>query len=249
MGEERFQNIADSLTDEVYSRLALYDLIFRFYPAYTSSSCDWVIGSLTKRGVLRALGNGYYAKAKATWEFPVPSRRLKIVQKLVAEFPGSSFACIDSGIVNELSGMVGGEDWFLIETSKRDIFPVYMRCRELSKADVLLTPSEHELNYYLKPGSIIISPLFSKSPCRDNGLFTIEKLIVDLMEERLIGYLYPRVSFDEKLIEIIRQYNVNLITCINYARRRKATKRVVDLLRAALPKECEEVIAEDLLHD
>ena len=237
MSVDKYDFIAHSLTQTAYTREQLYDHIYRFFPAYSANSCNWVIGVLVERNLLHPLGNSCFCKAKEPWSFNLEKSVDRIRQKLIDEFPLSDIAIIDSKLVNELSNMDGGEDFILIEISKRDLFPCYMRIRELTKRDVLLTPTEHELSYYLKPGSIILKPLFSKSPCRADGLFSLEKLLVDLYCNKTFLSLYQGVDFEPSLKMLLDTKNVNLITCINYAKRRKCISGPSGLIKASVPDE------------
>ena len=244
MPQERLDRIVDAMTDEIYSRLALYDIIYRFFPAYTPSSCDWVIGTLKQQGYIRALGNGFYAKGKGQFQMELQPGNKKILTRLLVEFPFSQFACIETNFVNEQLGMEGGDNCFIVEVTKRDLFPCYMKLREWSKRDVLITPTSHELDYYMKPNAIVLKPLFSKSPVRKDGLFCIEKLLVDSVSDKLFDCLYPHVDIAENLLNIIRSNNVNVITTYNYAKRRRCEAEIRSLLRHALPEEVDELIPE-----
>lgn len=235
MAGDKFDFIAEALADEAYSRPRLNDVIYRYFPAYNEASCNWVIGQLANRNLISPLGNGYYVKGKPKWSYSCEKPYRTLLSKLMAEFPRTGIAAIGTEVLNKLSMMDGGYDNFIIEVDKRDIFPCYMKIRELSKKDILLTPTENELNYYLKPGAIILKPLFSKSPCQDDGLFSVEKLIVDLQCDRLVRTLYPHVSFNDSLLEIIETNSVNLITCLNYAKRRKCYDTVKELLIEGTP--------------
>lgn len=247
MKNARFDFLVENMSEEIYSRFGLYDIIYRYYPAYTPSSCDWVIGILKERGLIYPLGNGFYKKSKKIWCAPLSEPSQRIINKLLQDFPFSTFAATETDFVNQC---VGREvvSCLIIEISKKDLFPCYMRLRELTKKDVMLAPSERELSFYLKPGTIIIKPLFSKSPCRKDGGLTIEKLIVDLLSDRTLGFLYGETD-QNSLVALAREFNVNLITCMNYAKRRRCKKKAATVLRKAVPMEYDEIIVEDVDDD
>ena len=248
MPKEPYDVIVEALGEGVYTRLGLYDVIYRYFPSYASTSCDWVIGTLKGKGQLRSLGNGFYAKGKTTWRYEINQNQQKTLDKLMREFPNTQVSFINSQIVNEIVGNSGGMEWSFLAVDKRDLFPFYMRLRELTKKDIMLTPTAHELSYYLRPGAIILVPLFSKSPCEKNGLFSLEKLIVDFYADRVFLNMFPGAEFEEKLMQILRIYNVNIITTINYAKRRRVEDKIRLLFERATPEEYRRVTGgEDAL--
>ena len=223
--------LTELLDKESYTRTELYDVIFRVFPTYTENSCNWVIGSLIQSGILYACGKGVFARCREAWNPKFDKQVSALNEAMRKEFPLEAFAVLDSGTLNDLAGMAGGQDFLLIETSKRNLFPTYLWLREKWKNEVMITPTQRELDYYLKPGNIILKPLFSKSPCREDGCFALEKLIVDLFADRTILSLYPQVDFTESVKKIISSKNVNISTCLSYATRRGIHNEIAALLK------------------
>lgn len=242
--QKQIEIIQSSLTERVYSRAELFDLVYRWFPAYSENSCNWLIGLMCKEGVLRALGGGYFGLAKQEWDPKASSRYEKAMGQLVSEMPFTEISFIDTKALNEMSMMAGGPDCLILGVSKKDLFPAYMKLREIYKRDVLLTPTQHELNFYMKPEAIILRPLFSKSPCNADGRIALEKLLVDLYADRMIDWLYPGVNFEDSMRENVSQYNVNLFTTMNYAKRRRVYSQVRDFLLAAITEEEAKIIKE-----
>ena len=246
MRDESFETLGSWIEERTYSRPELNDLIYRLYPAYSESSCNWVIGELCSRGIIAPIGNGFFVPAKEDWAFELPQRQEKILEILRKEFPYSSFALTNSAVIDAFMGQESAMEYLLFQVDKRDVFPCYMRVRELSKQEVLISPTSRELSFYLKPKSIIVTPLFSKSPSQKDGHITIEKLLVDLFAERLFQSLYVYEANKEILREYINKYNVNLITCLNYAKRRRCQKEIKELLVEATPSYYWNRFKEDL---
>lgn len=236
MASDRFDFLGLLLEERPYSRIDLYDLIYRYYPAYTPESCDWVIGTLRERQIIAPIGKGYYVRAKKRWTPFITKKNQAILSKLKESLPNLSLSCIHTQTINELSEMAGGDDCFIIEVSKAQLFPAYLKLRELTKKNILLNPNERELMFYLKPDSIILKPLFSKSPSTLDGSFSIEKLFVDLLCDRLFQALYPGVDFSTELKKIVNEYDFNLGTALNYAARRKCKEQASGILFEALPE-------------
>lgn len=244
MAVDRFDFLEKEITDKVYSRLDLYDLIYRFFPTYNVNSCNWVIGVLCQRGIINPLGKGYFQKGKPEWTYELSAEQSRIASKLISEFPYTEFTIIPSKAINALLGMFGGDDCLIVEVSKRDLFPCFMKLREITKRDVLLTPSAHELSYYMKPGAIVLIPLFSKSPIKENGRFCLEKLVVDLYCDRLFSNLYPHIEFNEICGNLIKENNVNITLLLNYAKRRRCRDEIERDLRGVLSNEIYEKLIE-----
>ena len=222
--------ISELLTKELYSRTDLYDLIFRCFPTYNENSCNWIIGMLCKKGVLFPVGKGFFQRGKLEWAAKLEGPCGKAVQKTIAEMPNLKASFINLNYVNDMCGFENGPDCSILEVDKGNLFPAYMKLRESYRKDVLLTPTEHELNFYMRPGAIILKPLFSKAPAKRDGTICIEKLIVDLIADRTYRWLYPDVDFDDSIREFASQYFVNYSHLNHYAKRRRCEELITDIL-------------------
>ena len=246
--ETRFDFLVGEMEDRPYTKDQMNDLIYRYFPSYSPESCNWIIGTLKQRQLIAILARGIYIKSKNYFDYDLPISFSKALRTLIKEFPLSEFACLDSSLLNGLSDVLHEDRFILLEVSKRDLFPCYMRLRELTKAEVMLNPNERELSFYLRDNSIILKPLFSKSPCRKNGKFTIEKLIVDCYSDRSITHLYEDSDFQRGFEKIIAQNNVNISMVLNYAGRRKGKDVVLDMLSRSLPQSHKFVLGEGYLY-
>ena len=235
MRDDVFEILKSWIEERTYSRPELNDLIYRLYPGYNEASCNWIIGELCARAAIAPIGNGYFVPAKKDWAFSLPDKQEKTLETLRKEFPYSSFSVASSTVIDGLMGQESSMEYLLLQVGKHDLFPCYMRLRELSKQEVLISPTSRELSFYLRPKSIIVTPLFSKSPCQKDGHITIEKLLVDLFAERLFKSLYVYDVNKEILSKTISEYNVNIITCLNYAKRRRCYQEIKELLMEATP--------------
>ena len=240
--DKRFDYISSALTNKVYSRLELFDLIFRRFPTYSANSCNWIIGLLCEEGKLSPLGNGYFTKGKTLWKAEFSDEDKNVIEKIQKALPRTHISCVHSRTLNQLTPTDRCEDFLLIEVDKRDLFACYMELRNIFRREIMLTPTRRELNYYFKPKSIILNPLFSKSPCRNDGGVAIEKLVVDILANRTIGWLYPNRDFESQLVKLLAETNVNLITALNYAKRRGTYDEVYRICSMALPKETQVVL-------
>lgn len=222
--------ISDLLTKDLYSRTDLYDLIFRRFPTYSENSCNWIIGILCKKGLLFPIGNGLFQRDKEEWAAELEGLSGKAVRRTIDETANLKVAFLNLNYVNDLCGLENGPDCSILEVDKGNLFPAYMKLRETYRKDVLLTPTEHELNFYMRPGAIILKPLFSKSPVKRDGTICIEKLIVDLVADRIFRWLYPDVDFGEPIRKMADKYFVNYSHLNNYAKRRRCVDLITDIL-------------------
>ncbi|MCR5348799.1 MAG: hypothetical protein K6E59_04250 [Bacilli bacterium] len=234
---ESSKRIQELLTKEVYSRYELYDVIYRVYPGYSENSCNWVIGLLVSDHVLQPLGNGVFAHWKEPFSYPLDPVSVSLLDKLRERFPYSDFAGVTTTSLNEILMGVDEHKALLLQVSKRDLFPAYLALREWTKREVMLNPTPREIEYYLRDNSIILKPLFSKSPVTQDGLYTAEKLLVDLLCDKTLRTMYPYVSNEDVVQNICEEKNVNIITTLNYARRRGKYDGMVALFQGVYAPE------------
>lgn len=249
MTEGRFDYLLKSIDEKPIPKEGLVDLIYREKPEYSYTSCLWVIGSLVSEGKLIDLGFGRFIKAKHDkWEKrPVGKKGNDAILVADSCFQKTAFCIYETNWINDLTGMAGGEDALIVEVEKRDVFPFFMEWKKRYRSNVLLNPKDNELSTYFENGSVIIKPLFSKSPVQQNRTIRIEKAIVDLCCDKHIKYLYFGVNLLDISAKLVRAGNYNLSTVLNYAKRRNIYTEIRTLLMDNLPADISRIIKENSL--
>lgn len=152
----------------------------------------------------------------------------KLAKRLAAyEAP---FALFDSNILNEWLNHLLSKDYFFLEVDKSMMDFVFDDLKEVGKRKILLQPTEKEFYRYGEDGTIVILPLFSRSPLQGNRL-TIEKIMVDLVADKTLGWLFESSELEGIYEQILQAYRVNFSTLYSYAKRRRCQKELEEMIR------------------
>lgn len=224
--------------DGPYSKEEFFDLVFRLHPNFSTNSCQWVLGSLTQEKKIYGLGYGYYKKSVEPFKLDSPSFLEKRVAKKVEEVCRDSSRCAyTTNLLNRLLGEDDGPNATIIEVEKDRAFGLYYELHNSVSKRTMLNPSRHDLEMYFEEGSILVKKLFSKAPCLDDGTLKLEKLIVDLLTDSTIEFLYPTADLAGLAAGLIRKYDLKISSLLGYAKRRKVEPLILDLLKENLSKD------------
>lgn len=234
------EEVARLLEDRLYTKEELFDLVFRIFPEYSANSCEWIIGSLLKSGVIYNVGFGYYRKS--SHPFPgfesnaIEKQTFHIAKKVVDE---SQHCFFSSRQIAEVFGISSYISCVILEVEKSLIYPVYSEVREYYGDRAMMDSSAGE---EIKPRSIIIKPLASRSPKEKMGALSIEKIIVELLADKLYSRLFSERDIREGIGRVIDVYDVKFTTVMNYAKRRRCEEELLSILKEYLPENLQEIL-------
>ncbi len=97
---------------------------------------------------------------------------------------------------------------------------------------VLFNPDSNTLYRYAKDNTVIVRRLISQSPVNtlDTGKISLERLLVDIVADKLLNTLISRSELPEIYNECLSVYNLNTKKIIRYATRRNAQDAVGELI-------------------
>lgn len=93
---------------------------------------------------------------------------------------------------------------------------------------VLLSPDKENLNRYWTSNCIIVERMISESPLynEDPHKITIEKLMVDIVADKIVSELFTPSEYELIFEEAFARYNIDSNKIKRYAKRRNAWEKV-----------------------
>jgi hypothetical protein len=232
--------------DRTYTRDDLFKIILDHHPAYTQSSCRWVLSALLKEGSLMRIYCGGYRKTTELKHYePVSlekhtSAALALLKKAL---PEAKIVAFDSAMLNEWLNELIAHSTGIIEMDPAFLEDAYYVLKAKYKGTVLLKPNEKEMTHYRNGETLLLEPLRSRAPLsRKENTIRLEKLMVDLLADDFFAYFYSASELPDIYESMSRNYALDVDTLFAYAKRRL----VYDELCHLIPKD---LIEEISTHD
>ena len=203
------------------------------------------ISRLIKKGSLGNLGYGFYIEAPNTFNLEKDDIMIKI-NKLLDSFPIHPNRVIFSSIsLNSYINQLLSSSTYVVEVEKEYIQSTFELLKASLKNTVLLKPTEEDKLNYWKPNAIYVIELFKRSPVKNDGTITIEKLIVDLLFDENIYSLYSGQDIDSIIDILCTRYTFNYKTLFAYASRKGRKEQLLTRIKQYIPKEIMEASNSD----
>lgn len=178
------------------------------------------------------VGKGRYVyESKKTFNYdlkdPLSIKAMRFFKKNKLE--DLEYIIYESTILNEFLNHQIVNPVLIIEVNKEYAEDVFWKLKESGFKDILFCPTEDE-KYRYDP-SIIVKKMVSKSPInKANHKISIEKLIVDIVSDKILNQFYEGAERHMVLEEITDKYAVNYGSVKNYANRRNALEALLTYL-------------------
>ena len=235
---ERFEEIATSLPEGVLTRAQISDRIFTFHPDYSPSSCLWVIGKMVDKGWLGNLGYGYFTKDPVSQDLsPVNKANRTLLEELTRKFPRARLEALEGALLEDLGGCEADSSVLFLSIDKKYLFELYLFLKEKGERDVMLQPTAREIEFYMRPNSIILRPLFSRAPQRKGKPLSPEKLLVDLIKDKTIHNVFSYLEWEKCALKLLSMNTVNYQTILQYASRRNCREEILEMIKGEMPLE------------
>jgi len=191
------------------------------------STLRWRIHSLKTSGEIEVRARGTYAlSSHRKFELlKLSPSLLKIAREIESEFPHARYCVWSSELLNQFTIHQPSLSFTIIEVEKDVLENVFSFLQGTHK-NILLNPGQKEVDHYLltKTKSIIAKPLLHRAPLmKDTDRYSMpsfEKILVDLLAEPDVFFLYQGSELRNIWREICHKYPINYSTLNNYAKRR-----------------------------
>ena len=237
MKDERFLEVTEAMGAAVFTEDQLYDLIYRLHPEYTPNSCVWVIGILVKNGMLSRLGFGLYRACAKPLVWAQEGALFDSISDFMAKnYPWEPYCFYSTRSLESSTGLKEAARAYFLEVPREITFPVYFGLLKALKGHLMVEPKQRELELYFSDETLIIKRLFSKSPIGKNGSPKLEKLLVDVTADPLLQHFYAAENIGDWAKANIQKYDINILTLLAYAKRRRCEDEVLAVLNDAIPE-------------
>ena len=230
-----YNQILEKLGHKKISRDELLSEVRKINPDYKEDSLKRSLSRLTKTGrLIRVSKYNYiqpeYIKKAYSYE-SMNTTAIAAKACVTSNFPLVDFILYEMVQLNEFVNHQIGKNTIFIETEKDAEEAVFERLRE-EHTSVLYFPKTEDFYRYSDSDSIIIKSLPSRYPKNslDKHGISIEKLIVDLLANKIIKNSISRSDYPDALREMFSKYRVNEMKLFRYATIRRVIKDLDALL-------------------
>lgn len=208
--------VGDIKAHNILSKDELLSLINKYYSSVGVAYGYRIIASLLESKIVFKLdSNTYSTKEMAEFSYALTENK---ILKTVGGY--GDFSVWDTNILNEWLNHLLNSVITFVEVDKDMVAFVYDALRREGFTNVLLNPNRIEFNKYFDNKMIIVRPI-AKSLVERTHNISLERLIMNIYNDKLLTFFY---SEDEKiniLNEIFNKYQINMDKLFHIARRKK----------------------------
>jgi hypothetical protein len=228
--------------EQTFTRKELYHLLqVNFFPNLKETTFRWRIYELKKSNIIFSISRNVFKLSDNKKIFnPKISEKLQKISTLFHKnFNSVSYCVWNSKWLNEFSRHQATSEIVFVEVEKELKKSVFNLLMDSNFRNVYIEPDQFVMNTYVSENqnSIIVKPLISKSPVQtieNSTVPKLEKILVDLFSDN--RYLIAYKGYEQKIIfeNAYDMYQVNFTCLVNYSRRRKKDKSLIDFLISAI---------------
>lgn len=229
-----YDNTVQSLqTGKSYSHGDLVTLLAKDFPNMSKNSYHWAIGGMLRSGMLVRSGYNSYlrpSECTKTVYMPAYSEESQLLLKKVAEqFPQVKFTIFETVLLNEFLNHLVAQNTVFLQVEKDASLFVFRFLQEEGIFRLLYKPTKKDYSLYWGKESIVITDMISEAPLLENcpHCICIEKLLVDLYCDRLIGMTFSKAEYRDVMELALSRYAVDRAKMMRYARRRNKSAELL----------------------
>ena len=236
---EIIENIKENFSScNTFTREELYDYLEQsFFPNLKETTFRWWVYELKKANIIVSVTRGMFKLSdnKTIFEPAINNKHYKISHLLQKNFNSISYCIWSSNWLNEFSRHQAANEIIFVEVERDLVNSVFNLLLDNYFKNVYIEPDKFVTETYVSENqtSIIIKSMITKSPIQSVKSVKVpklEKILVDLFSDN--KYLVAYKGYEQKVIfeNAFAKYQLNLSNLINYSRRRKKDKLIIDFL-------------------
>lgn len=229
-------NLSIMSSDSVFSKQQYFDALKE--NGYDKTIGSFMVGfqSLVNRGFVQRVGRNAYCVAsdrlrEYKHEYSILAQDVARVIK--QNHPYMSFVVFETVQLNEfINHQIGRNTVFVF--SENDVIDfLFDTLKNEYPGKVILTPSIKAFHQYRDDDSIVLVKLVSEAPKDQNVIWaeTIEKMLVDIMAERLIRETFSESEYVSIYETAFQKYIIDESKVFRYAKRRNVANKLKDFLK------------------
>lgn len=201
----------------------------------SSSSLNIKIFRWRKKGLIHDVAKGKYVINNKLKFTPTFDKFIDKVHKLyISKFEDIDYCIWSTSWLANFMNHVPFQYFYVLEIEKDVCESAFYYLKD-EGINVYYEVDSKQIEKYILPevDSIIIRPLITRSPCKKQeeiSYASIEKILVDIFCDVDIYYLYSGNELEWIYKNIIKTFNINFSTLLNYAERRKRDQYIKEYL-------------------
>lgn len=207
-------------------------------PNFSEKSVYWLLNRLMVMGLLIRVGRDKYRLRKnnkilKTYHYQYSKKMQNVVSILTRKYPLMEFQVWESIQFNYFVNHQIAHNILFVEVENMLENSTYELLRDKFDGNVLLCPNYDTYSLYVADETIVVLNLITETPTDKNNIHNVllEKLLVDMMINKLISLFVSKSEFAHILEEAFLMYCINESKMFRYARRRNADKRIREFIK------------------
>ena len=191
---------------------------------------------MLKTGTLVRVGRDAYAIPTGK-ELPIyipaySDEAKKLIVTVEQAFPIVRFTVFETVLMNDFVNHLIAQNTIFLQVDKDISLYLFRFLQETGYRNLLYKPSKKDLDLYWAKGCIIVKDLVSESPLlkTDPHSICIEKMLVDMLCDKLICGTYSKAEFPSIMEQAFGRYQIDRHKLLRYARRRNKETEIKELL-------------------
>ena len=217
---------------KTYTHKELINELKKIRPGMSENTYHWTMYSMVKEGFIVHTGYDAYVKETGTQKNkyqPIYSEKAaKIIEIIQKEFPYVHFVVFETALMNEFLNHLIAHNTLFLQIEKESSVYIFRALQDLGYEKIMYKPNMNDFNLYWASDCIVITELVSESPlCANNQhIITLEKLLVDIIADKLIASTYSNAEYPSVMEQAKRKYYLDKKRMIRYAGRRNRKKEI-----------------------
>ncbi len=215
--------------------------LFAFFrqndPSLKPGSFRWRVHELKRRGVLTAVGRGFYSfKATNRYSPAVSSGLKQLSHQIKAKLPFAAHCVWSTAWLSDFMLHQPTVSMTIVEVEKDAAEAAFLYLREQGKR-AYLEPSPTEVERYIlhDKNALVVKKMIDESPLHSHGAEVpvprLEKLLVDLLCDKEFFFAYQGQELLGIFESAFDRFSLNLSTMKRYAMRRGMGEELVAFLK------------------
>ena len=212
--------------EKTYSHGELIGRLAQAFPDLSPSSYHWAITGMLKEGGLERRGFDEYAisdgRVHPFYEPIYTDLATELMGQVDTRFPHIAFTVFETILMNEFLNHLIAQNTVFIQAERGSSIFVFRFLQAAGFRSLMYRPTMADLALYWAKDCIVVADLISEAPLNPmrRHHITVEKMLVDMYCDKLIGSTYEKAEFPSMAKRILARYRVEKPKLLRYARRR-----------------------------
>lgn len=216
-------------SNSVYNESEIISLIREANPAVSDVKTKWMLFDLERNHSITRIGSRKYITDAKLYSY-MPCELSENIDSFLSEnYPDVKYVIWESKQLNEWMNFLLSKNIIFVEVESDLTEYIFSSLMEHLGQEymILINPDNKMVSRYMRDNLVIIKSLYSRAPTDKKGHgITLEKLIVDVISDRLLTSMIGTNDRDEIIKGIVKNYTINETKALAYAKRRQCETEI-----------------------